>query len=171
MRSSRHSAQHKVQGIQPAPTFHVKSCEPWWNLLSEKTTASTLWWTPRGSLYPRLTWEPTVSVEVTVLMQKMATTLCSGSHLPEEEGHHKGGWGWWWCWWWWWWWGSLPGSQSSIISHPHSTGTRLLLSCLHIPGMTVEWVMSKSMSRDSWWRPGWHYVPIWWISGAGKLHL
>lgn len=24
-------------------------------------------------------------------MQKMATTLCSGSHLPEEEGHHKGG--------------------------------------------------------------------------------
>lgn len=32
-----------------------------------------------------------MSVEVTVLMRKMATTLCSGSHLPEEEGHHKGG--------------------------------------------------------------------------------
>lgn len=106
---------------------------------------------------------------------------CGGHSVNAENGYHtlqwvtppwrggtsQGGWGWWW----WWWWGSLPGSQSSIISHPHSTGTRLLLSCLHIPGMTVEWVMSKSMSRDSWWRPGWHYVPIWWISGAGKLHL
>lgn len=84
---------------------------------------------------------------VRVLMRKMATTLFSKPYFPHVGGngggdcrvHWRGG-------------GvqadcgpcALHESQSSIISHPTQYRNMLLLSCLHIPKVTLEWVISAN---------------------------